>query len=142
MDEVITPDGDSISITHDSDYLKMWFGELHASSEGKRPAMGSMQSIKVNINGKAARTADAGDENYIIFAVANPVNDPDQGIHKNTNPTAGTPDMRELLTGSEVVMDKVGCFLHDSVSSSFSSISIGVINVPSTLFRVITSHLS
>jgi len=97
VNQMVSANGYGIAIAHDGDYLELRLGQLYPGSKGECPTMGGMKGIEIDIDRQTPGAPDTGDKDYLVFAVSDSVNDSDQGAHKDTDPAASTPDVRELL---------------------------------------------
>ncbi len=96
MDEVVTADCRTITITTDTNNRHFRLGHFYSGRKSGGAAMSGMQGAGINITRQTAGTADTGNESGLVPIQLTGIHGPDQSLHDNAMTATGTPDMRQL----------------------------------------------
>ncbi len=123
MNEMVAADGGGIAIAHDDNDLKLGIGQLDSGGKGERSAVGGMERVEIHVDADPPRTANPGDQDDLVLAVAGAVDGADECPQQDAIAAARAPDMGELFVVAQILVNEFGDFGHSDAFLAVSATS-------------------
>jgi len=133
---MVASDREAVAVAGYHHHVQVRPREREPGGVGKRPAMGHMKSVGVDVGGEPPGAADAGHHRELVLVYAQLMDGPEQSPERDAVAAAGAKEVRHHLQTQIIAHVESGSRVDDRHLVSFASasahaaISAGVIGSP------------